>query len=340
MMQIGTLRRTVQLSAFLILLYSGFFITAEHLGNKVLPFIAPPEDKNVKMDWLTPRTGYDEVFDAYLPVRTCRYVGSDTRLFRACAMHFLTEVPIYGVPLSDFLPHLLFFLLLAFLFSRMMCGWICPLGALQDFMSWIRTKIGLSRLRLPRLFYNIFEKFRYAWLVFLFIVAIAIVIPALGLVPLQKDLNILTCNTCPGRTVIPLLTGDAPGGWGFVTPLHIAISLMGLFFFSIFLLSFFGKRLWCKLCPTGALLSIFNKGSAVVKEKDVQRCTKCGVCERICPMDNRKVYREKHKRYVNDANCINCFRCVERCPEDDCLKGKFFKWTMFRSRYRDARKAR
>ncbi|MFH1511679.1 MAG: 4Fe-4S binding protein [Candidatus Woesearchaeota archaeon] len=332
-MHIAHKRIIVQVLAFLILIFGGFVITTNHLGSDILPFIKPPATGSVKPSYITPRTNYSEVFDTYLPVRTCRYLGSDTRIFRACSIHFFTEVPIYGVPLRDFLPHFFFFVLLAFLFSRLMCGWICPLGAIQDFLNWIRNKVGLSRWRLPKRFYKFFEKFRYIWLAFLFIMAVAIVIPALGLVPLQRDLNILSCNTCPGRTVFPIITGDMPGLWFFGNPLHFAIGLLGISFLTLFSLSFFGKRLWCKMCPNGAILSLFNKGSAITKEKDNLKCTKCGICERVCPMDNPKVLKEKNKKIVNDYNCINCYRCVDKCPEDNCLKVKFFKWTIFWSRY-------
>jgi ferredoxin len=334
---ITILRRVVQIIFFAILIYGGIFITVKHVDSGILPFIKPPAT-SVKLENLEPATQYDEVFDTYFPVRTCRYVNTETRIYRACAMHFFTEAPIYGVPLKDFLPHLFFYLILAFLFARLLCGWACPLGAIQDFFNWIRKKLGLSYLKLPKFFLNFFEKFRYAWLVFLFIMAIAIVIPAIGLIPLQKELNILTCNTCPGRIAFPLLTGGVSGWWIFKSPLVTAISILGITFFVIFLLSFFGKRLWCKLCPNGALLSLFNKGGAITKVKDVEKCTKCGICERVCPMDNKKVFQEKNKKIVNSYNCINCFRCVDKCPEDDCLKVKFFKWTLFKSKYKEEKK--
>jgi len=327
-------RRIVQIIAFILLIYGGFFISVKHLDASFMPFIKPPELTSVKMDHLQPTTEYETVFDTYFPSRTCRYLGSETRMYRACAMHFLTEVPIYGVPLKDFLPHMFFFLILAFLLSRFLCGWLCPLGALQDLLNWFRLKLGLSNLKLPRIFLNIFEKFRYIWLAFLFIMAVAIVIPSLGLIPLQRDLNVLTCNTCPGRILFPLLTGDISGWWHFSSPLHLVISILGISFFILFLLSFFGKRLFCKVCPTGALLSLFNKGGAITKVKDAKKCTKCGICERVCPMNQKKVFEEKKKKIVNTYSCINCFRCVDKCPEDDCLEVNFFKWNIFRSKYR------
>ncbi len=336
--KITTIRRIVQIIFFIFFLYGGYFISVEHVDSALMPFITAPGDKSVKPDNIDPKTNYDQVFDSYFPTRTCRYIGGETRTFRACSMHFLTEVPIYGVPFRDFLPHLLMFLILAFVFSRFMCGWFCPLGATQDFLAWIRKLLKLDYLKLPRFFLDAFEKFRYFWLAFLFVMAIAIVIPFFGLVPFQKDLNLITCNTCPGRIVFPLLTGDTPGWWLFSSPIGFMFAVISITYLSIFFLSFFGKRLWCRICPTGALLSLFNKGGGIIKEKEAEKCTKCGVCERVCPMDNKKVFEEKNKKIVNSHNCINCFRCIDKCPEDDCLKAKFFNWTIFRSRYDDAKK--
>jgi ferredoxin len=334
---ITLIRRIVQIIVFILFIYSGFVITVKHIDSDFVPFITPPSER-VKQDHLQPKTDYDEVFDSYFPSRTCRYLGSETRLFRACAIHFLTEIPMYGVPLKDSLPHIFIFIVLGFLLSRMLCGWFCPMGAFQDFLNWIRVKLHLQHLKLPRFFLNAFEKFRYLWLAFLFIMSVAIVVPALGLIKLQRDLNVLSCNTCPGRIVFPLITGDMPGWWFFGDPLNIIISLLGISFLILFFMSFFGKRLWCKICPTGALLSLFNKGGAIIKEKDVKKCTKCGICERVCPMDNKKVFDEKKKKIVNSYNCINCFRCTDKCPEDDCLKAKFFGWTMFTSKYKKKEK--
>src|SRR4030042_604058 len=276
-MNITLIRRIVQITAFILFIYGGFFITVKHIDSSIMPFVKPPEDV-VKADNLVPKTKYDEVFDSYFPTRTCRYIESDTRLFRACAMHFLTEVPIYGVPLYDFLPHLLLFLLLCFILARFMCGWLCPLGATQDFLDWVRRRLGLNHIKLPRLFVKFFEKFRYVWLTFLFIMAIAIVIPILGLTLYQKDLNLITCNTCPGRIIFPIITGGSPGWYLFNNPINIVIAVIAMLFLSIFLLSFFGKRMWCRICPTGALLSLFNKGCLIVKEKNPEKCTKCGIC--------------------------------------------------------------
>jgi polyferredoxin len=103
----------------------------------------------------------------------------------------------------------------------------------------------------------------------------------------------------------------------------------------MFFLSFFIRRFWCRLCPSGALLALFNKGCLTTKEKDLQKCSKCGICYDVCPVDNEDVFMIKDRKVVNGTNCIMCFECVDKCPENDCLKVKFAGKTLMRSKFDD-----
>jgi polyferredoxin len=121
--------------------------------------------------------------------------------------------------------------------------------------------------------------------------------------------------------------------YSFDLPILTAFSITGLLFLLIFFMGFFVRRSWCRLCPSGALISLFNLGGAITKEKDTQKCTKCGICARVCPMQNKNVYKEKVNKNVNSRDCIRCFRCVDMCPENECLKIKFFGKKIFESRF-------
>jgi ferredoxin len=45
---------------------------------------------------------------------------------------------------------------------------------------------------------------------------------------------------------------------------------------------------------------------------DLDRCTTCGHCVAICPMDNLYVENDK---IAQNGNCTLCYRCVNQCPE-------------------------
>ena len=41
-------------------------------------------------------------------------------------------------------------------------------------------------------------------------------------------------------------------------------------------------------------------------------CTQCGLCVKVCPMDNLEIINGK---VVQKDNCTICYRCVNICPQ-------------------------
>jgi ferredoxin len=66
-------------------------------------------------------------------------------------------------------------------------------------------------------------------------------------------------------------------------------------------------------------------------DKTGEKCSKCGVCKRVCPTQVNKVY-EGTSGDVANSQCLLCLRCVEMCPEEGCLKFKFAGKTVCKSR--------
>ncbi len=46
---------------------------------------------------------------------------------------------------------------------------------------------------------------------------------------------------------------------------------------------------------------------------DQEKCTGCGTCRDVCPVEAIELNDEKAK--VNEEDCVNCGSCVEECPE-------------------------
>jgi Pyruvate/2-oxoacid:ferredoxin oxidoreductase delta subunit len=101
--------------------------------------------------------------------------------------------------------------------------------------------------------------------------------------------------------------------------------------------SFFYRRAWCRICPLGALIALFNRFppfnwiSVLRLHKVEEKCTKCGICKRVCPTQVTEVY-EKKGGDVTTSNCLLCLRCVEMCPYEDALQLKAAGKTVVRSR--------
>jgi len=171
--------------------------------------------------------------------------------------------------------------------GRMTCGTLCPFGFLQELLFKIRTWKG----RLPRWASSL----RYAALAVL-----VFLIPALSGVHWFSKL-------CP--------MGTLSAGLPWVTLSENIRALVGsLFLVKIGILLLFiissvvVKRPFCRAaCPLGAIFSLFNRSSFLQLAWNPDSCTRCGKCQKICPVDIRPDYKPE------SAECLRCLDCT-RCP--------------------------
>ena len=182
-------------------------------------------------------------------------------------------------------------LLFGLLFGRLICGFLCPFGLLQELLHKIPTR-KIKKGKATR----ILSKLKYAILL-----AFVIVIPLVKLTP-------GFCKyICPAGTLeggIPLVIANEP-----------LRSLLGfLFSWKVFVLAatllvcIFCYRAFCRfLCPLGALYSFFNPISFFGIKVDQNKCTHCGACVKACRVDVKKVC---------DGECIQCGACMKHCPEN------------------------
>jgi polyferredoxin len=243
----------------------------------------------------------------------------------------------WKVGYSNLLAPTIIFLVLGLIFGRSWCSWVCPLGFIQDIFIRIRKflKIGYYNLSENLKQVSVFVKW---FLVFaLFFVAMGIGIPNFFLSAYQYDLITPFCQICPSKQIFPCLGGrfkeilvvDTINTWT-ETMSYLAI---GVFMFYLITTSFI-RRMWCRLCPMGAILGLLNRFSFLSLRKEGIRCTKCGVCLRSCPVQVKEVYEEKKKERVTTQDCTLCLRCVEMCPQDNALNASFFKSTIVVSKYK------
>jgi len=269
----------------------------------------------------------------YGPSKTCKFVGREYRSIRGCPTYFLSETLTYRTTFQ-YLGLILILVVLMFLFAKAFCGWFCPVGFLSDVLDEVRKFLRISYLKLPRNIARALVKTRYVLLSIIVFIGLTIGLPFISGHIVRKELFQLSCQVCPAKIIFGLI----PGGWNLYLDYNSVwfgvMTSISVLTFIIFLSGFFIRRAWCRICPNGAILSLFNVGSLLVKEKNIQKCTKCGICYAVCPYDNEDVYMIKDRENVNGKNCMKCMECVYKCPEDECLTVKFSGLRLMTSRFR------
>ena len=187
-------------------------------------------------------------------------------------------------------------LLYCILFGRMICGWVCPFGLVQELLYKIKTpkakKSPITRI-LSFLKYVILA-------VFVFIVPIIYAfkdtpLPAFckyicpagtmegGLLLLANEVN-----ACYFSMLGPIFT------WKFLLMISITVGCVFVF------------RLFCRfLCPLGALYGLFNRISIFGVKVAENKCVHCNLCVTQCKLDIH---------HVGDRECISCGECIPVCP--------------------------
>ncbi len=215
----------------------------------------------------------------------------------------------------DLVIPLLIFGVLILVLGRFWCAWLCPLGLSQDLLTRLRRWIGWKRVELPPKWSVVLHQMKYLALFLIIFYTLALGFPGLGLSNFRTSLAIPYEQLDPNRAmyVYPQIA------LGLLPPDTI-VPILSLLTFGFFLLMCFPiRRFWCHICPAGAMMAPFNKYAMIHLKKDHSKCTHCGICARVCPVEIRKVWWEREEENVTVSECVHCYRCVESCPEDGCL---------------------
>ena len=191
-------------------------------------------------------------------------------------------------------------LLFGVLMGRIVCGFLCPFGWLQELLN----KIPGRKLRIPKKVDRPLRLFKYG--VFLIFV---LALPMFAVDAFKLGTPWFCKWICPAGTLeggIPLIATNESlrTGLGFTFWWKMLLLLFTIVF------SMLVYRPFCRyVCPLGAFYSLFNRWSLCQLECDQNRCTSCGRCERACPMEVAET------RNLNSPECIRCGRCVHACSE-------------------------
>jgi ferredoxin len=199
---------------------------------------------------------------------------------------FKSMVGLYPSIISKLIA-LFFFVVLTIIGNKLICGWACPFGAMQEL---IYSLLILRKVK-------------------------------------QWEIPFWLTNTIRGGlfcVALLFLFGIVGGRKGFVIYHYLnPFNLFNLDFdhwlilltVVVFLtLAFFAYRPFCQfVCPFGLVSWIAEKFSLYRVIIDEEKCTKCGACIKACPLHAAK---GKVENKTFSADCFSCARCLNVCPVD------------------------
>jgi len=178
----------------------------------------------------------------------------------------LGDVTALGAPLFMAIIGLVLIILLTFGFGRFFCGYVCPIGAVQELLS--RLPVNQKRFTQKKAILLI-----HGFFFILFIV--------LGLILSVNMLSFFGIYEFFNLSLFP----------GFI-----------IVFIILLVISIFFYRPFCRfVCPYGLLLSLASLKS-VFKLKRNEKCVDCGLCEKQCPTDKAIRHAFKQECYL----CMRC----------------------------------
>lgn len=199
-----------------------------------------------------------------------------------------------------------FIMLIGLFLGRVVCGFLCPFGLIQELLHKIPTpKIKKSRITRG-----------LSWVKYVILAVFVIALPMWYAFAKGLPVPAFCKFICPAGTLeggIPLVAmnerlRETVGFlFGWKTLLCAAILILCIFMY----------RAFCRiLCPLGAIYSLFARIALLAVRVDEKACTNCGNCVKECPMDIKK---------VGDRECIHCGQCISCCPQNCIYFGKEHK---------------
>jgi ferredoxin-type protein NapH len=241
-------------------------------------------------------------------------------------------------------------LLMTLFLGRFFCGWICPFGFYMDAVTLFRKAFKIRYLNLSERLNMNLHRLRYVILIVLLTVPFLLAIPitaqtgslALFLVGPFNSVRILLGPLVP--LIAPWRTlYESNLNYPYVDQIvHYSIPDYALINVAVFITltivgSFVIRRFWCRFCPTGASAAIvnrfrgFNWAPLFHLNKDEGKCTQCGICRRVCTVQVTDVHDQRGGK-ITTSMCMLCLRCVEMCPQEDCLMLKAGNKTLLKSK--------
>lgn len=175
---------------------------------------------------------------------------------------------------------------ITYVLGKVWCGWVCHLGAVQEFLhlpakyNFLKGRKAQNTLRIIR------------WSLF-------------GALVIQLFISreLFFCKIDPFLSIFNL-------GLSIKYPV-----INGILLGSLLLSSLFVYRPFCRsMCPIGLLLGLVSKipGASVIGVTN--ECSSCTLCNNSCKIE--AITREGKKSFIDNQDCIACGECMDACKKN------------------------
>ena len=212
-------------------------------------------------------------------------------------------------------------LLITLLFGRVYCSVICPLGVMQDIISWIHGKT--KKKNRFRFGYSPAKNWlRYPILV-LFIIGLALGAHSIAI--------LIAPYSAYGRIAANLLAplyqlgnnffawiAERAGSYAFYSTEVWIKSVSSLVIAAVTLvvvglLAWMHGRTWCNtVCPVGTVLGFVSRFSIFAPVIDTEKCRNCGLCGKQCKASC--INMKEHE--IDYSRCVACMDCIDTCKDE------------------------
>ncbi len=217
------------------------------------------------------------------------------------------------------------FILIILFANRSFCGWICPIGTIQDLLTALPIKTKRFKDKTHKSLLKL--KFFIVILIILVVVPLGITIGSNIQFYNNYKENIVYIAEEPigffslSEYLFVTFPNMAQSIWesGGLDPLFSSfwMGMSFLFYLIIIILSLWYPRFYCRyLCPVGAVCGTISDHSFLKISRSPVKCVgrqECGICEKVCPKQIR-ILDEPFEFFSGEGECNLCLKCMEKCP--------------------------
>lgn len=204
---------------------------------------------------------------------------------------------------------------LSLIFGRVYCSVLCPLGVMQDVISWFHGKINKKR----KFSFSKAKTFIRLSFLILFIILLLLSANIAGLLdPYSAYGRIVSALLRPLYVGINNLLANLQSENSYLfynVDFYLSISISIIALLTVGLVGYMawrGGRSYCNsVCPVGTVLGYLSKYSWLKPVIDTSKCNGCGSCARRCKASCID-YKEHDIDY---SRCVACMDCINNCRQ-------------------------